>query len=251
MDTNITTLLTERTSVRRYTREPIPAEMMDQIYEAVRNTPTSFNGQQFSVIDVSDQEVKEQLAAITSQKQIKTCNRLLVFCSDYRKAALAAKTKNLEFPEVTDTVDGVILGVIDASLAMMSAVVAAQALGLRTNCVGYLRTADPSAIAEILNLPEGVFVVCGLTIGFPNETPDLKPKQPCSLVFHSNRYRDDIRQMEKELLEYDAVVSQYNRTRSGATSDNDWIGHILGYYREVAKLHIIDYLRRQGYNPER
>ena len=35
-----------RTSVRRYEREAIPQETMDFIYEAVRNTPTSYNGQQ-------------------------------------------------------------------------------------------------------------------------------------------------------------------------------------------------------------
>jgi nitroreductase len=51
--------LLNRTSVRRYEREPIPAETMDFIYEAIRNTPTSYNGQQFSVIDIDDQNLKE------------------------------------------------------------------------------------------------------------------------------------------------------------------------------------------------
>lgn len=156
--------LLERTSVRRYEREPIPAETMEFIYKAVENTPTSYNGQQFSVIDIDNQELKEKLYELTNQKQLKTCNRLLIFLSDYNKITLLANRKGLDVPPFTDTMDGVTIGIIDASLAMMSAVVAAQAAGLGSNCIGYLRTVDPKAVAELLKLPKGVFVVCGLSL---------------------------------------------------------------------------------------
>lgn len=53
--------LLDRRSVRRYEREAITEEQMNLIYEAIRNTPTSYNGQQFSVIDVTDQGIKEQI----------------------------------------------------------------------------------------------------------------------------------------------------------------------------------------------
>ena len=111
----------QRTSVRRYEREAIPAETMDFIYRAVENTPTSYNGQQFSVIDIDDQALKEQLYELTGQKQLKTCNRLLIFCSDYNKITMLAESKGLKMPELTNTMDGVTIGIIDASLAMMSA----------------------------------------------------------------------------------------------------------------------------------
>lgn len=240
--------LLERTSVRRYEREAIPAETMDFIRRAVENTPTSYNGQQFSVIDIDDQELKLKLYELTGQKQIKTCNRLLIFCSDYNKITLLAKAKGLDVPEFTDTMDGVTIGIIDASLAMMSAVVAAQASGLGSNCIGYLRTVDPAAVAELLKLPRGVFVVCGLALGIPREQPDLKPKQPESLVFHHNAYRHDNEEMVKELEAYDDTVKAYNRTRSGGTTENDWVAHILDYYRHAMSYRILDYLRDQGYD---
>lgn len=243
--------LLERTSVRRYEREPIPEETMDFIYKAVENTPTSYNGQQFSVIDIDDQELKEKLYALTNQKQLKTCNRLLIFLSDYNKISLLAKKKGLQMPPFTDTMDGVTIGIIDASLAMMSAVVAAQAAGLGSNCVGYLRTVDPAKLAELLKLPKGVFVVCGLALGVPREQPDLKPKQPASLVFHKNAYRQDNEKMVEELEEYDAVVKQYNATRAGGTSTNDWVAHILDYYDHAMHYRILDYLKAQGYDIKR
>ena len=240
--------LLQRTSVRRYEREAIPQETMDFIYKAVENTPTSYNGQQFSVIDIDDQALKEELYAITNQKQLKTCNRLLIFCSDYNKITRLAEKKGFDVPPFTDTMDGVTIGIIDAALAMMSAVVAAQASGLGSNCIGYLRTADPAKIARLLKLPKGVFVVCGLALGVPREQPDLRPKQPKSLVFHSNHYRQDTDEMVKELEAYDDVVKNYNQTRAGGTTTNDWCDHILDYYRHAMTYRILDYLKDQGYD---
>lgn len=240
--------LLQRTSVRRYEREAIPADTMDYIYRAVENTPTSYNGQQFSVIDIDDQELKLKLYELTGQKQIKTCNRLLIFCSDYNKISLLAKAKNLDMPPFYDTMDGVTIGIIDASLAMMSAVVAAQSAGLGSNCIGYLRTVDPAAVAALLKLPKGVFVVCGLALGIPREHPDLKPKQPASLVFHRNSYRQDNSAMVAELTAYDETVQLYNRTRSGGTTTNDWVAHILDYYNHAMSYRILDYLKDQGYD---
>lgn len=245
-----TTLLT-RTSVRRYEREDIPAEDLEFIYQAVRNTPTSYNGQQFSVIDITDQALKEELYAVTNQKQIKTCRHFMVFLSDYNKISLLAKRKGVDMPPFTNTMDAVTIGIVDASLAMMSAVVAAQACGLGTNCIGYLRTVDPAKVAEMLKLPRGVFVVCGLAIGVPREQPDLKPKQPVETVFHSNHYRTDDRELTDELAAYDTEVQQYNLTRAGGTSTNDWCAHVIDYYRHAMDYRILDYLKAQGYDIER
>ena len=240
--------LLQRASIRRYEREAIAEDQMDFIFDAIRNTPTSYNGQQFSVIDISDQELKEQLYELTNQKQLKTCNRLLIFLSDYNKIELLAKKKGLPMPAITNTMDGVVIGVIDASLAMMSAVVAAESLGLGCNCVGYLRTVDPAKVAEILKLPKGVFVVCGLAIGVPREHPDLKPKQPVEAMIYRNCYEQDTDRLVEQLAKYDETISEYNRTRSGDTTTNDWCGHILGYYDHALSYRILDYLKAQGYD---
>lgn len=248
---NVKNALLNRTSVRRYEREPIPEDTIDFIFEAIRNTPTSYNGQQFSVIDIDDQKLKEELYLLTNQKQLKTCNRLLIFCSDYNKITKLAQKKGLDVPPFTNTMDGVTIGIIDASLAMMSAVVAAQAAGLGSNCVGYLRTVDPARLAEMLHLPKGVFVVCGLALGIPREHPDLKPKQPRETVFFKNRYCSDEDKLVADLEAYDETVKEYNATRAGGTSSNDWVAHILDYYRHAMHYRILDYLKAQGYDIDR
>lgn len=211
--------LLERRSIRRYEYTPVSDDQMKFIFEAIRNTPTSYNAQQFSVIDVTDPEMKLKLYEITNQKQIKTCSHFLVFCADFQKISQAAEAKHLDMPPIYDTADGLILGTVDAALAMMSAVTAACSLGLGTCCIGYARTANPKAIAGLLQLPEHVYVVCGLAIGVPRELPDLKPKQPESLLIHHNHYRTD--SMTDDLMAYDEEVTRYNATRTGAKTTND------------------------------
>ena len=238
--------LLKRTSVRRYEYDKIPAETLDFIYRAIANTPTSYNGQQFSVIAIDDQAIKEELYAITNQKQIKTCATLLMFCADFHKIDVLAQKKGIDNPHFENTLDGVMVGIIDAALAMQNAVVAAQAAGLGSCCVGYVRTADPAAVAELLHLPQGVFVVCGLAIGVPRENPDVKPKLPRELTIHANRYTD--RDMTAELKAYDEAVTEYNATRSGTKSDNDWCDHILDYYREAMNYQMLAAARAQGFD---
>lgn len=238
------TLLTRR-SIRRFERETITREQLDFIYEAIRNTPTSYNGQQFTVIDIDDQTLKEKLYEIIGQKQIKTCNHFMAFCMDYNRIAGFAKSDGIEMPPFYNTMDGVTVGIVDASLAMMSAVAAADSIGLGCCCIGYARTANPDAVAKALKLPEGVFVVCGLSLGVPREMPDMKPKMPSSLLIHHNEYRAD--DMLPELKAYDAEIREYNATRSGATTDNDWLRHILSYYTEALDYEMLKSLKERGF----
>lgn len=238
--------LLERVSCRRYEREKLTEEQVKFIYDAIANTPTSYNGQQFTVVDITDQAIKEELEALIGQKQIKTCARFMAFCMDYNVIMAGAKAKGVEMPPFYDTVDGVTVGMLDATLAMMSAIVAVEALGLGCCPIGYARTKDPEAIARILKLPQHVMVVCGLAIGVPREHNDLKPKRPLSLVIHQNEYRQD--DLTQEVLYYDKEVQGYNESRAGGTSDNDWIAHIISYYDAAMHYTMLDALRQRGFD---
>ena len=240
----------ERRSIRRYEREPVTQEQMDFIFEAIRNPPTSYNGQQFSVIDIDDQELKLKLYELTGQKQIKTCSRFLAFCADFHKITLMSGVKDVAMPPFTSTADGLIVGTVDAALAMMSAVTAAGALGLGTCCIGYARTAAPAEISSLLRLPQGVYLVCGLAIGVPREMPDLKPKQPREAMVHNNKYSDDL-PLVNALEKYDAEVTAYNAVRTGSKTTNDWATHIISYYVEAMNYNMLDALRAQGFDPRK
>ncbi|MCM1163961.1 MAG: nitroreductase family protein [Muribaculaceae bacterium] len=243
--------LLERRSIRRYEREEVSQEDMDLIYDAIRNTPTSYNGQQFSVIDVTDPELKLKLYALIGQKQVKTCSHFLLFLADYNKISLIGEELGEDMPDFTDTVDGLVVGVVDASLAMMSALTMAESLGLGCCPIGYARTVAPEAVSQLLGLPKRTFVVCGLSIGVPREHPDLKPKQPRELVIFKDKYPADDEAMTQELNKYNETIREFNATREGDKTDNDWASHIISYYREAMNHGMLRSLQRRGFDVKR
>ncbi|MCM1521172.1 MAG: nitroreductase family protein [Muribaculaceae bacterium] len=243
--------LLDRRSIRRYERDEVRQEDMDLIYDAIRNTPTSYNGQQFSVIDVTDPELKLKLYALIGQKQVKTCSHFLLFLADYNKISLIGEELGEDMPDFTNTVDGLVVGVVDASLAMMSAVTMAESLGLGCCPIGYARTVAPEAVSQLLGLPKKTFVVCGLSIGVPRESPDLKPKQPRDLVVFKDTYPTHNDEMVEKLNEYNETIRNYNATRSGDKTDNDWASHIINYYREAMNHGMLRALQRRGFDVKR
>lgn len=245
MEKSVEQTLLERRSIRRYERQPISDDDLDFIREAIRITPTSYNGEQFSVIELSDQALKEQIAEITGQKQFKTCARAFMFLSDFNKIAVAADAKGLPNPGFENTVDGMIVGTLDAGLALMSGIVAATSRGLGCCPIGYARTVDPERLSELLGLPKRVYLVCALAVGVPRETPEMKPKQPLDLLFFQNRYGVD--NMKERLMDFDREITEYHRTRSSNASEEDWIGKILSYYTEGMNYRMLEALRNQGY----
>lgn len=241
----------QRRSIRRYEREPITEDELTLIYDAIRSTPTSYNGQQFSVVDVSDPELKLKLYSVIGQKQVKTCSHFLLFIIDYHKISLMAEAMDEEMPPFYETMDGVMVGAIDASLAMMNALTMAESLGLGCCPIGYARTVSPEAVAQLLGLPPHTFVICGLTIGVPRELPDLKPKQPVDVVVFKERYDQDDARIVNRLKEYDAEIREYNATREGTKTDNDWASHIISYYREGMNYNLLRALQRRGLDAKR
>lgn len=243
--------LLDRRSIRRYEREQIKPEDIQFIHNAILNTPTSYNGQQFTVIDISSQSLKEKLYELTGQKQIKTCSHFMVFCADYHRIRVAAKAREIPWPEFNNTADGLIVGTVDATLALMSALVAAESLGLGCCPIGYVRTADPEGISSLLKLPKDVFAVCGLAIGIPREMPDMKPKMSEPLIIHHDTYRNDEGVMVAEVEQYDNEIAEYTAHRSGNVKVHAWLDNILSYYREALSFDMLDHLRKRGFNIEK
>jgi nitroreductase len=76
---------------------------------------------------------------------------------------------------------------IDAALVGMSASLAAESLGLRSVMIGVVRN-NTIETSKILNLPIQVFCTFGMCLGWPNETPQQKPRMAQSAMIHHEQY---------------------------------------------------------------
>ncbi|HEY49832.1 MAG TPA: nitroreductase [Dehalococcoidia bacterium] len=155
----------ERRSVRKYKPDPVSDEKIDAVLEAARWAPSWANTQCWRFIVVRDPELKERLAGTLKPESnraiaaIKQAPVTIVACAQLAKAGYYKGEQG------TDKGDWFMF---DVALAMQNLTLAAHAIGLGTVHVGFF---DARAVAELLDVPEGVAVVEMTPLGYPDEKP--------------------------------------------------------------------------------
>jgi nitroreductase len=182
-------ILLTRSSCRSFENRVIPDEVLNQILEAGTRAATGGNLQPYSIICVRKQETKQRLAELNEdQSFIATAPVDLIFCLDWRRlgrwAALekAPFTANRSFRHFW-------ISFQDTIITAQTICTAADALGLGSCYVGtiidHLREHR-----SLLQLPDGVFPVVLLALGYPKFRPATKKKLGPSYIVHDEVYRD-------------------------------------------------------------
>ncbi len=182
--------LFERKSMRVFTDREISPEDKALILEAATQAPTAGNQQLYTILDITDQELKNQLAeSCDHQPFIAKGKMVLVFCADCQKWYDAFLEAGCEprGPSVGD----LLLAVSDTNIAAQNAVVAAQSLGIGSCYIGDIME-NCEIHREILNLPPYVFPAAMLVFGYPTDQ-QLRREKPARVsmkhVVHENGYR--------------------------------------------------------------
>ena len=127
--------LYNRKSVRVYEDKPIPSELKEIILESAIQAPTAGCQQLYTIIDVTDQNLKDKLAvSCDNQPFIAKAPMVLVFCADCKKwyDAYIEAGANPRKPGTGD----LMLAVSDTVIAAQNAVVAAESLGIGSCYIG-------------------------------------------------------------------------------------------------------------------
>ena len=209
MNTVIQQLL-DRKSVRAFTDREITAAEKEAILWAAVNAPTAGNQQLYTILDITDQGLKERLAVTCdNQPFIAQAKMVLIFCADCKKwydAFIAAGCAPRK-PGVGD----LLLAVSDANIAAQNAVVAAQSLGIGSCYIGDVME-NCEAHRELLGLPEYVFPAAMLVFGFPTQqqTERVKPgRAPMEYIVHQNGYHTMDGGQLQTMLEWKCGVRPY------------------------------------------
>jgi len=198
--------LNNHVTVRDFSPEPISDEILNSVLNASRRSPTSSNLQAYSIVVVKNPETKKKLAALSgNQKHVETCPVFLAFCADISRIEIASKLNNRKLSKGLELT---VVSTIDAALVGMSANTAAESYGLGVVMIGGIRN-DPKAVAELLNLPKGAYVVYGMCLGYPKDgkLPAQKPRMAQDLIIHNEVYdaskaQDLVKEYDKELAKH-------------------------------------------------
>jgi len=168
----------KRRSVRSYAPDPIPAEVIERMRQALRSAPSACNYQPWHFIFVSDEAMRGKVAeAANGQMFIAAAPVTVVACG---LPGQAYKKMGGE----GNSVD------IDVSIALDHLTLAAVAEGLGTCWIGAFRESE---VKRLLGIPPAVRVVAMTPLGYP-ASPELNHpleehrRKPAGELFSADRY---------------------------------------------------------------
>lgn len=243
--------LTTRRSIRKYADKAVSEELLNRLLAEAERTPTMGNLQLYSVIVTRSEEMKTKLApAHFNQPMVCGAPVVLTFCADFRRTTLWAE--NRQAKPGYDNFLSFINATTDALLYCQTFCNLAEEEGLGTCFLG-TTVYMPQMIIDTLQLPQLVFPVATITLGWPDEQPELSDRLPLRAIIHEETYHDYTPQAiddcyaEKEALPANQHFVEINHKETLAQVFTD-----LRYTRrdnEAMSEGMIDALRRQGFLP--
>lgn len=197
-------LLERRVSTRAYAPTPITASEKHAILNAAFRAPTAGNMMLYSIIDVTDQAIKDRLAVTCDdQPFIATAPLVLVFLADFQRwIDLFAHSDVTSLDGVghrgAPAAGDLLLACSDALIAAQNAVVAAESMGIGSCYIGDVLENDEEH-AELLALPPHALPIAMVCFGRAAASRPPTPRYT-EFVVHTDRYH---RLDEDELATYE------------------------------------------------
>lgn len=177
-----------RKTIRKYSDRPIPDDVMNELLETACRASTMGGMQLYSIIVTKDEETKKELSPLHfNQPMVMNAPAVLTFCADYHRFTRWCGLRNADAGY--DNFESFYNAMIDALLAAQTFCNAAEEKGLGICFLG-TTSYNPNEIIDVLHLPELVFPVTTITVGYPAEDPALQNRLPLQGVVHRDRYSD-------------------------------------------------------------
>jgi nitroreductase/FMN reductase [NAD(P)H] len=241
-----------RRSMRRFTPQPVAPELMEVALAAALSAPAKSDLQQASIIMVREAAQRTAInALVPSMPWIANAPEFLVFCGDNRRMRRIAELRGKPFPN--DTLDMFMNAAVDAGIVLQAFITAAEALGLAVCPISLIRNQVERA-SELLRLPQGVFPVAGLCVGYPNDAGRLSMRLPPAVTVHVDHY--DASDFDAELAAYDArraareptaPEKQRNVDKFGTADPYTWSEDKARQYHVPERHSFGPYVRGQGF----
>ena len=165
-----------RKSVRSYTSEPIPDEMVETLLHAGMAAPTAMNVQPWEFIVINDRDTLNKLAgALKYAKMLEQAPLAIVVCAETMFPSRNSEPSENRFWQH------------DASAAAENILLAAEALGLGAVWTAACGDERADIVCETLGITGTVKPLCVIPVGFPAGDDQPKDKWKPEKI-HYNHY---------------------------------------------------------------
>lgn len=223
-------------SVREYLTKGVSRELIQKIVQAGQRAATSSNLQTYSVVITLEEKIRSQLRILCGdQKHISQAPVFLTWCADFSRLHRVCQHQGYSLE--AGYLENFLVASVDCALAMQNAGLAAESLGLGFCYIGAIRN-NPEQIIELLDLPEYVFPISGMTLGWPVKPPRVRPRLPLRAVLHWERYdAQDLQELKSYDREMIATGIYSGRQVSGPDAPEEQYGWMEHSARRVAEPH--------------
>ena len=245
--------LLNRRVIRKYKTNPISEQTMALLLSAAQSAPTKSNLQQYSIVIIRDPEVRNAVSELVpSMPWVRNAPVIAIFLGDVRRIRRLAEIRGHTYQN--NNADTFMNAAVDAALAMQCFITAADYLGLGTCPISYVRNRIDD-LAEVLDLPDGVFPISGLCIGYPDDAGYVSMRLPQKVVVHQDLYNDD--DLETDVKDYDdrnherfalTPTKQRHTDKYGVLEKCTWSENVARQLSLPERAGFADYLKRKGIN---
>ena len=248
----LASILSHRTH-RRFTDQPVSEELLEVLLAAAFSAPAKSDLQQGSVVILRDAGKRKEIADLMpAMPWIGTCPVFMIFLGDSRRIRRICEMRGKPF--ANDHLDAFLNAAVDSGLVLMNFIRAAEAVGLGCCPISVVRN-HIDRIAEILELPDHVFPVAGMTAGYPVAEGFVSLRLHPAINVHVDRYDDS--NLEAEIDAYDRrrdarfsipAEKQRDSERHGAANFYGWSEDKARQVSTTERDQLAAYLTRKGFN---
>ena len=178
--------MAEHRSHRKFDGRPFDPALLRLLFQCALSAPSKSDLQQAEVVHVVDRARRKTIVdMIPDMPWIMDAPVFLVFCGNNRRIRQVGAWRGKPF--ANEHLDHFMNSAVDAALVMMSFIHAAEAVGLGICPISHVRN-HADVTSRALELPEGVFPVAGLCVGYPAEAGRISTRLPLDVTVHADRY---------------------------------------------------------------
>ena len=158
----------KRRSIRKYKDKEVEDEKINELLEAARLSPSAHNSQTYKFLIIKDEERKKEISEAFVQNFVCKAPVLIICLSNQEGYGI-----DEDYMENAS--------IVDTSIAGTMMVLRAEEMNLGTCFIAWF---DKKKLKEKLNLENKYYIPFVLTLGYPDENPEVRPRKDLNEIIH-------------------------------------------------------------------
>lgn len=248
----INSILSHR-SHRAFKADAVSQDLLATLLATAFSAPSKSDLQQACVIHIRDKTKQQRIAAASPKTRwAADAPVFLVWCGDSRRIRKLAEWRG--HPFANDHLDAFMNAAVDAGICMQAFIIASESFGLGCCPVSEIRD-HIQLLSDELELPQHVFPVAGLCVGWPLHKSSISMRLPLTTTVKIDTYDDE--NLIEEVSSYDIRREKIEKTppekqryveEFGVSQNYGWSQNRTRQYSRPARNDFGSYIRKQGFN---